>query len=264
MSAQAPPSPGDRPGALAAAARRIATAAGLARSLVIYRAAPGTRRRLTRFYRALLPPEALVFDVGAHVGHRTGALRAAGARVVAIEPQPACLAVLARVFRRDPAVTVVPAALGAEAGEAVMRISRRHPTVSTLHADWIETVSADPGFGRVRWDAEARVPVETLGSLIARHGEPAYIKIDVEGGEAAVLAGLDRPVGLISFEALAAAPDAAAAALARIEALGAYRYNLVRGEADAFAYSDWVEAGELRRRLADERGHVDVFAKAAP
>jgi len=239
----------------------VATALGLARSIRIYWADRGARRRHVRFYAGILPEGALVFDVGAHVGHRARALIDAGARVVAIEPQPVFLALLRRLFAGEPRVILVGAALGGAAGEAVLRISRRHPTVSTLHADWIGAVRTDPGFSQVRWDGTADVPVETLDRLIARYGRPAYVKIDVEGGEADVLAGLHTPLDLISFEALAAAPAAAEAALRRLEALGAYRYNLVRGEGGAFAFPDWVDAPTLRARLSGEPGHVDVFAR---
>ena len=55
---------------------------GLIRSLVIYHN-PLTRLAWRRFYRDLLDPGDLVFDVGAHVGTRARAMRAAGARVVA-------------------------------------------------------------------------------------------------------------------------------------------------------------------------------------
>ena len=43
-------------------------------------------------------------------------------------------------------------------------------------------------------DRELEVPVRTVDDLIAQHGLPAFVKIDVEGFEANVLAGLSRPV----------------------------------------------------------------------
>jgi hypothetical protein len=59
---------------------------GFFRSLVIYHS-PATLRAWRRFYKDFLSPGDLAFDVGAHVGTRARAMRAAGAKVVALEPQ---------------------------------------------------------------------------------------------------------------------------------------------------------------------------------
>ena len=48
------------------------------------------------------------------------------------------------------------------------------------------------------------VPVDTttLDDLISKHGLPEFIKIDVEGNEKNVLAGLTQAIKFISFEIL--------------------------------------------------------------
>jgi Methyltransferase FkbM domain len=86
-------------------------------------------------------------------------------------------------------------------------------------------VSTDRGFARVRWDRSIDVAVATLDDLIAAHGEPAFCKIDVEGFEVDVLAGLTRPVRALSFEYLPPAHDAALAALDLVARLGAAGSN---------------------------------------
>ena len=61
---------------------------GLVRSLIIYWR-PGRQRGLRGLYRPFVGVGDLAFDVGAHLGDRTHAFRKLGARVVALEPQPA-------------------------------------------------------------------------------------------------------------------------------------------------------------------------------
>ena len=63
-----------------------------------------------------------------------------------------------------------------------------------------------PGFEGVAWDAAETVEVTTLDRLIADHGLPRFVKIDVEGAEAEVLAGLSHAVAWIAFESLPASP----------------------------------------------------------
>ena len=64
------------------------------------------RAAMDRLYAAFVRPGDLVFDIGAHVGDRVAAFRRRGARVVAVEPQPALVAALRLIYGRDPAVAV--------------------------------------------------------------------------------------------------------------------------------------------------------------
>ncbi|WP_299134949.1 FkbM family methyltransferase [uncultured Amaricoccus sp.] len=229
--------------------------AGLARSLVIYRARPWRIARLARFYATLLEPGDLAFDIGAHVGNRARALHRAGARVVALEPQAVLHAFLARDL--PPGIILLRQAAGAMPGVAELAVSKLHPTVSSLVPG---RVAAGPGFGHVRWDAREPVEVTTLDALIAAHGAPRFVKIDVEGFEAEVLAGLTHPVPWLAFEALPAAPRAARACLARLAALGPYRFNLITGEGDRYAL-DWTDAAGLAAALPRLTRNGDVYAR---
>jgi FkbM family methyltransferase len=219
---------------------------GLLRSLAIYHN-PVRTGPLRRFYRDVLRPGDLVFDVGAHVGTRARAMRAAGARVVALEPQAPFSRFLRLTLPRD--IRLVEAAAGPVETVAEMAVSSLHPTVSSLKAGFAEEAGAAPGFGHVRWDRTQRVQVTTLDRLIAEEGLPRYIKIDVEGFELDVLAGLSQPVEMISVEYLPGLPDLTLEVIARLMALGSYRFNAVEGEEGRFLWDDWREAGPTQAWL---------------
>ena len=203
--------------------------AGLARSLVIYRARPWRTARLAAFYRGIVGPGDLAFDIGAHAGNRTRALLAAGARVVALEPQRLFLDFL----RRDlpPEVTLLRQAAGRAPGAGRLAVSRLHPTVSSLAAGFAERMAAAPGFGRVRWDAAETVEIVTLDALIAAHGRAALRQDRRRGlrGGGARRPERGRCPGSPSSTCRRHS-TAAAACVARLAALGPYEFNLVAGE----------------------------------
>ena len=234
---------------------------GLARSLAIYHH-PATLRAWRRLYALILRPGELAIDVGAHVGTRARAMRRAGARVVALEPQAFFAGYLRLTLPRD--VVLVEAAAGGAETTAELAVSSRHPTVSSLQAGFVDRAPDAPGFGHVRWDRTERVRMVTLDGLIARHGLPAYVKIDVEGFEIEALSGLSRAVPMISVEYLPGFPDLSGAVIDRLAALGPYRFNPVVGERSGFLWPDWRDAAALRDWLAGlpaDSPSGDVFAR---
>lgn len=238
-------------------------ALGLARSLVIYYGQPWRRWQLKRFYRQLVAPGDLVFDIGAHVGSRSATLLSLGAEVVAVEPQP----VFARMIRRHLAHRLrgfETVAVGAEEGETTLHISSRHPTVTTISDRFINGVRETDGFRDVVWDSEIRLPVTTLDRVIERYGCPAFCKIDVEGAESDILRGLSQPIPLVAFEYIPALPDVAREAVALLENLGSYRFNRVVGEQHRFASGNWVAGEEVLAEIAaltPDSPSGDIYAR---
>ena len=84
----------------------IRAAWGVIRSLRIYYGDRDRRGALDRHYGRYVDRGDLVFDIGSHVGDRVAAFRRLGARVIAIEPQPALATTLRLLYGRDAAVTV--------------------------------------------------------------------------------------------------------------------------------------------------------------
>lgn len=238
---------------------------GFLRSLVIYHARPGRRRRLMEHYRPFIRAGQPAFDLGAHVGNRSIAFARLGATVIAVEPQPDLARFLDYVFRRRPDAIVERCAIGAVEGATELFICRRNPTLSTTSREWRDRSGEVAGFSRFRFDQTISVPQTTLDQLINRYGEPSFIKIDVEGSEDEVLAGLTRPVAALSFEFLPQDREVALRALSRMETLGDYRYNVSLGETLTLVWGDrWCTADELRNYLAeipDDGPSGDIYAR---
>lgn len=244
---------------------KLDTAIGVTRSLLIYYGQPWRRHQLRRFYRELVSPGDLVFDIGAHVGSRSRTLLSLGAEVVAVEPQPV-FADLIEMHLAERLKGFERIAVGAAEGQATLHISSRHPTVTTMSERFIDSVSPVAGFRDVVWDREIRLPVTTLDRLIEKYGLPAFCKIDVEGAESDILRGLSRPIRLIAFEYIPALPEVAREAMARLADLGDYRFKRVIGESHRFVDVEWKDADALSRDLAglapDSRSG-DIYARLA-
>jgi FkbM family methyltransferase len=243
----------------------LAQALGFARSLAIYHGQPWRTRALRRHHTAFLGPGDLAFDVGAHVGNHARCFAGLGARVIAVEPQPAFAAWLRRLFHARPQVTVLECALAGAAGTVELHRSPGTPTLATVSRRWIETVRASGGgFERVRWAETVQVPATTLDALIARYGLPRFCKIDVEGYEAEVLRGLSQPIPALSFEYVPAVTDVARQAAGLIAWLGPYRFNVTIGERRRFVWPEWRPVGAVDDWLAARQAGEpsgDIYAR---
>jgi FkbM family methyltransferase len=224
--------------------------AGLRRSLDVYYGDAVRDGAMDALYAQFVAPGQLAFDIGSHVGDRIGAFRRCGARVVALEPQPLCADAIAAIYAGDGDVTVVRAACGAVPGTLALHINSANPTVTTASAAFVQAAAGADGWEGQTWDATIDVPVTTLDDLIARHGRPAFVKIDVEGFEADVLAGLSVPVPALSFEFTTIQRDVATACLDRLAALGPYRFNIALGESQVLTFPSAIDHAAMAAHIA--------------
>lgn len=235
------------------------------RSLRTYYGNRPRRVAMDRLYGQFIRPGDLAFDVGAHVGDRVASFRRLGARVVAVEPQPALLRILRLFYGRKRDVVIEAVLLGASIGRADFRINVDNPTISTASTAFVDAADGAPGWEGQRWTRTVRMPVTTLDVLIARHGVPAFIKIDVEGFEADVLAGLTNPIKALSFEFTTIQRDIAHRCVERCAALGFSTFNAALGETQMLVAETWMSAQEIRRWI-DELPHNansgDIYAHA--
>jgi FkbM family methyltransferase len=238
--------------------------AGVLRSLRIYYGSAHHRTTMDELYGQFVRTGDLVFDIGAHVGDRIGAFRRLGARVVAVEPQPAPMQALRMLYGRDQAVALEPVAIGANTGEVELYLNLDNPTVSSCSKKLVQAAATAPGWSGERWEKSISVPMTTLDQLSARHGTPAFIKIDVEGFEAEALAGLSRPVPALSFEFTTIQREIGHAALLRCAALGFTQFNAALGESQQFVHTDWLTTDQMERwieALPFEANSGDVYAR---
>lgn len=224
--------------------------AALRRSLDSYYGHPDRDAAMDELYARFVRPGDLVFDIGAHVGDRAGSFRRLGARVVAVEPQPLCVRALRALYGHDDGVSVVEAACGARRGSVELHVNSANPTVSTVSAHFMRAADGADGWAHEVWDATIRVRSLTLDALIAAYGEPAFIKIDVEGFEDAVLAGLSRPPPALSFEFTTIERALADRCLDRVVALGFTGFNVALGDDMSLAFPGWLSARRVAAYLA--------------
>lgn len=167
------------------------------------------RSREVDFYRQTLHglrKGDLIFDIGANEGHKTDVFLRLGARVVAVDPDETNQAVLRQRFLKyrvfPKAVKLVGEAVSESVSVQTLWIDAPGSAKNTLSPKWVDTLRKDEArFGqRLDFAQKREVQTTTLEELMANHGVPFFVKIDVEGHEPSVLRGLQRQVPYLSFE----------------------------------------------------------------
>lgn len=239
------------------------TIRGVIRSLRIYYGDPARKQTIDAMHARFLKRGDLAFDIGSHVGDRVASFRRLGARVVALEPQPALVRTLRVLFALDRKVRIEAAAVGRAAGEIELNLNLKNPTVATASDDFIKAADGALGWEEQRWTRKLKVPMTTLDALIAKHGTPQFVKIDVEGFEDEVLAGLSQPLAALSLEFTTIQRDVAVRAIERLAAAAPYRFTASLGENQRFEHETALDAAGITAWLSDlplAANSGDIFA----
>jgi FkbM family methyltransferase len=217
-----------------ASLKQASISAGLYKpARALHRMLRPTERRAFRDHRKLLSqfigPGDLAFDVGANIGVRTEIMLSLGARVVAFEPQPICAREV--IARGNMHLTVVEKAVGASEGTATLHLKRANVQASIM-PEW----QGGPSIGSLI------VPVTTLNHEINKFGIPEFCKIDVEGFEPEVMAGLSTPIPKLSFEYHCDENGVSKlkAIFTHLARLGRYEANLIGQEDNSWLLSRWL------------------------
>jgi FkbM family methyltransferase len=195
------------------------------------------------------------------VGDRVAAFRALGAKVIAIEPQP-LMATTLRILYGWRGVTVIQKAVGSRPGKLNLRINSSNPTISSASDNFIHSAAAAEGWHDQVWNKSIVVDVMTLDMLISKYGRPRFIKIDVEGLEGDVLAGLSNRVDGLSFEFITMQRANAHACIDRCSTLGFKEFNSSLGETQHLA--TWRGANEMHQWLSEldlTENSGDIYAR---
>lgn len=208
------------------------------------------RQLRTRFFAQLIQPGDLCFDIGANLGQSIESFLECRGRVIALEPNPLCLPTLQRDFGRNPNVVLVNKAVGREPGVAQLHFHGTGATAS-LRDNWY------PGD-----DQTADIEVVTLENLIASHGIPQLLKVDVEGFETEVFAGLAQPIPTIYFEMHHRELDAVRTVVARLASLGQIKgINAVSEDHAHWLLEEWLAPQAFLARLESLPAVANVIVR---
>jgi FkbM family methyltransferase len=211
---------------------------------------------LTRFYAELLPKGALAFDIGANVGLYSEALEAAGAHVIAVEPNADCCRHIELTYQSRK-IEMVHAAAGPRNGLSNLILSDIHDDASTISEQARNN-------GHLSGARTVAIPTVTLDCLISHYGMPYYVKMDVEGYESAVLDGLSTQPHLLSFEFHHLYAERALSCLDKPLFRTATSFNVSDENGTGLELQTWVSKEEIRSvadRIAGQKTYRDIYVR---
>lgn len=139
----------------------------------------------------------LLFDIGANRGDATLAGLQKGYDVVAVEPAPKVFAELIKNFIYNPRVTPLRYAVSDSDYKHIEFYECVEDGLSTTNKEWLTNETMPYAGKQFRTIYTTSITIDTLADRV---GIPDLIKIDVEGGEWAVLKGMKRRYSKLTME----------------------------------------------------------------
>lgn len=219
-----------------------------------------------KFYSSFLSSPALIFDIGANDGHKTEAFKFLSGKVVACEPDPFNLEILKARFKNDACVIIAPVAVSDQSGISMLHIQQPGSPLNSLNPKWKDILENDL---QTRWKEKIKfsgdsmeVKTTTLDILVDAYGAPDFIKIDVEGYEKKVIAGLTKAVACVTFEILL--PEFMNDAFDSIDHLlnlsTAYKFNYAINE--TLQLEEFLDPAAIKKILSSlKTPHLEIIAK---
>jgi FkbM family methyltransferase len=171
----------------------------------------------------------LIYDLGMHKGEDTEFYLKKGFRVVAVDANPElCASVGARLstYVGTGQLTIINRAIGEAAGSVAFYASDVSEW-GTISADWAER---NARMGHPPKGAPITVEMISFAALIADHGRPYFVKIDIEGHDMTAvraLAATDVRPDYLSIEAEKISFGKLRDEFRTLQAMGYTRFKLV-------------------------------------
>jgi FkbM family methyltransferase len=218
-------------------------------------------RRSKKLYSYFINKNDLVFDVGANIGNRAAFFNDLGAKVVCIEPQEKCVNIIKERFKNNSAISIVPKGLSDKEGTITLYTSDESSVIATMSDKW-----KDEGrfTGNTNWNSSKVVEVTTLDMLISEFGLPQFCKIDVEGFEKQVIAGLSKKIPVISFEFTMEFFDDAIECIELLKRNGNISVNYSLGESMLFTNTNFISAEDCIKQIKGNKDALlwgDIYVK---
>jgi FkbM family methyltransferase len=227
-------------------------------------------RRMKAFYANLVGSVPLaewglerrvIFDVGANRGDTADYFRHCADEVVCIEPDHRSAGDLRERFGAIRHVTIVEGAVSAQNGFGLLHVNPEQPAYNTLHPGWKAFLEDE---AEMTFNQTYVVETFTLDHLMSVHGEPLFIKLDVEGFEIEALKGLNRPVPYLSFESnLNVFRDDCIRCVRRLQSVSPH-VDFLFSESEGFRkrLSPWMSGEDLIRFIrSTDIPFVEVLAR---
>lgn len=213
-----------------------------------------------RFYRQFVSRGDLVFDVGANIGLKTKVFLSLGARVVAIEPNPVCAAIIRQRHLSEISenrLVVEEIAVGESQGALGLQLFEEDTTITSGSSLF---VSAAQQKGLISTSV-IEVSILTIDQLAARFHHPKFVKIDVEGMDAQVLRGCHFRPNYLSFEFNTSRVlwDVVDECLAEALRLGFSNANFTGPGTPQLQLRSWVPIANIGNKIQDWAAGAQTF-----